>query len=378
MKKKILFVIDNIEFGGGERVFLQLVTGLRDQFQVFVASMPGGTFHEGLNNLGLSMFPVDMTRQFTWKPIRQLKNIIKKEKIDLLHSQGTRADFFTRVAGKLSSVPHIICTVTMPVEGFDVGPVRKGIYRLADRLSERYVDHFIVVSDHLRNTLIESHGLSPESVTRIYNGIELDRYHPHTKPVNLRDQWNIPQDVPLIGAVGRMVWQKGLKYLIQAIPVILQVNPEVRFLFVGEGPLRPDLESLAHQLNIQDRIAFIGFRSDIEQILSAIDILVIPSLLEGFPMITLEGMAMSKSIVATKIQGIVEQISHEEEGLLVPSQTPEQLAVAVLRLIQDKEFSYRIGANAKKKVETCFSAQQMVRETEKVYLSLLQQNNTVS
>jgi glycosyltransferase involved in cell wall biosynthesis len=379
MKKKILFVIDNIEFGGGERVFLQLATGLRDQFQVFVASMPGGTFQEGLNNLGLSLFPVDMTRQLTWNPIRQLKNIIRNEKIDLLHSQGTRADFFARIAGKLSSIPHIICTVTMPVEGFDVGPIRKGIYRFADRLSERYVDRFIVVSDYLRNALIERRGLPPESVIRIYNGIELDHYLPYGEgePASLRDQWNIPQDVPLIGAVGRMVWQKGLKYLIQAAPAIKQVRPEVWFLFVGEGPLRPDFESLAHQLNVHDRVVFTGFRSDIQQILSTIDILVAPSLLEGFPMITLEAMAMSKPIVATQIQGIVEQISDEEEGLLVPSRNPEALARAVLRLIHDKNLSSRVGATARRKVESCFSVQEMVRETGRVYLSILQRNNSL-
>ena len=374
MKKKILFVIDNIEFGGGERVFLQLATGLRQQFKVFVASMPGGTFQEGLSSLGLRIFPVDMTRQFTWKPIRQLKNIIKKEKIDLLHSQGTRADFFTRVAGKLSSIPHIICTITMPVEGFDVGPIRKGIYRFADRLSERYVDRFIVVSDYLRDTLIERRGWHPESVIRIYNGIELDQYYPHTETASLRDQWNIPQDVPLIGAVGRMVWQKGLKYLIQAIPAIQQVNPEARFLLVGEGPLRLDLESLAHRLNVHDSIVFTGFRSDIEQILSTINILVVPSLLEGFPMITLEAMAMAKPIVATQIEGIAEQISDGQEGILIPPRNSGELAGAVLRIIENEELGAKLGVASRKKIERFFSVEKMVAETEKVYNSLLNEN----
>ena len=165
--------------------------------------------------------------------------------------------------------------------------------------------------------------------------------------------------------------------MIQAAPAIQKASPEVWFLFVGEGPLRPDLQSLAQQLNVHDRAVFTGFRSDIQQILSAIDILVAPSLLEGFPMITLEAMAMSKPIVATQIQGIVEQISDEEEGLLVPSHNHKALAGAVVRLIRDKNLSLRVGAAARRKVETCFSVQKMIRETAKVYLSLPQRNYSV-
>jgi glycosyltransferase involved in cell wall biosynthesis len=375
-KISILFVIDGLEFGGGERVFLQLASGLRNRYRVFVATSANGSFAYELDKLGIQLFSVDMLRQLTSRPIRQIKDIIRHNEIDLLHSQGSRADFFARVAGKLAGVPHIICTVAMLVEGYDVGSVRKSIYRFMDHMTERYVDRFIVVSDYLRNTLIDRRGLPTESVIRIYNGIELDNYHPYIEgePASLRDQWNIPQDVPLIGAVGRMVWQKGLKYLIQAVPAVQQVSPEVWFLFVGEGPLRPDLESLAHQLNVHDRVVFTGFRSDIAQILSTIDILVAPSLLEGFPMITLEAMAMAKPVVATNIQGIAEQISEGQEGILVPSRNPEALAGAVLRLIHDKDLSSRIGATARRKVESCFSVQEMVKETEKVYLSLLQRN----
>lgn len=370
-KISILFVIDGLEFGGGERVFLQLAAGLRDGYQLFVAAMPGGSFENELKRLKIQFLPIDISRRISLKPILQIKNIIRNKKIDLVHSQGARADFFARVAGRIARVPHIFCTIAMPVEGFDVGPLRKMIYRFMDWLSERYVACFIVVSDSLKRTLIEGREIPAQRVVRIYNGIELDQYRLDAEHVNLRKEFGIPQDVLLIGAIGRMVWQKGFEYFIESIPAIIKTFPKVRILIVGDGPLRKSLEALSEELRVKDNVIFTGFRSDIKEILSAIDILVIPSLLEGFPMITLEAMAMAKPIVATNIDGITEQITDEKDGILVPPKNSEALARAVIRVLADKESAKALGLAARKKVEQEFSVEKMVAETEKVYLSLL-------
>ena len=118
---------------------------------------------------------------------------------------------------------------------------------------------------------------------------------------------------------------------------------------------------------------FTGFRSNIKEILSAINILVIPSLLEDFPMIILEAMAMAmaKPIIATNIDGITEQITDGVNGILVPPKDPSALANAVMRVLNDKEFARTMGLAARKKVEQEFSVEKMITETEKVYLSLL-------
>jgi hypothetical protein len=121
---KILLVIDNLEFGGGERVFLQLATGLRDRFEIFVASMQGGEFESRLKELDIKLFRVDMNRRLSWRPISQLKDIIRRNEIDLVHSQGARADFFARVAGRIANAPHILCTLElqMPLTYFALWP----------------------------------------------------------------------------------------------------------------------------------------------------------------------------------------------------------------------------------------------------------------
>jgi glycosyltransferase involved in cell wall biosynthesis len=367
-------VIDNLEFGGGERVFLQLAAGLKDRFEIFVAATRGGEFEERLRELDIQFFSVNMGRRLSWKPVTKLRYIIQHNRITLIHSQGARADFFARVAGRIANAPHILCTLAMPVEGFDVGFLRKKIYRLADQISARYVERFIVVSDSLRTTLIEGRGISSQRVVRIYNGIELHQYHPDLNETSLRNNWGIPPSAPLVGAIGRMVWQKGFEFLIHAIPEIISDIHDVRFLFVGDGPLKSDLERLVSQLDISHKVIFAGFRPDIRRVLSAIDILVVPSLLEGFPIMTLEAMAMAKPIVATRIQGITEQISDGMDGILVPPKNSEALTNAVSKILLSKELASKLGITARKKVETFFPVEKMVGETEKVYLSILKSN----
>ncbi len=373
-KPSILFVIDGLEFGGGERVFQQLATGLKDRFKISVAATAGGNFEDGIRELGVKFFSVDMSRQFSLRSIRQLSGIIKNNKIDLVHSQGARADFYTRIAGRVAGSPHNFCTIAMPVKGFDVKPLRKIIYRTIDSFAERYVQKFIVVSDALKRVLIEKRGISEHKVVRIYNGIELDQYQPNADCSNSRKKWNISQESPVIGAIGRMVWQKGFEFLIRAIPEVIQAVPDVKFIFVGDGPLRGKLGALSEELGVRDKVIFAGFRNDIKEVLSAVDLLAVPSLLEGFPMITLEAMAMARPIIATHIDGTTEQITDGENGIIVPPKDHIALAEAILRLIQDKEFSKKLGVTARQRVKQRFSVEKMIKETEKIYLSIIGTN----
>ena len=370
-KISLLYVIDGLEFGGGERVFLQLASNLSQRYRVVVASKSNGPFASELNRVGIELFSVNMSKQLTFKPIRQLRKIILQNDINIVHSQGARADFFARLAGRGINAAFIISTVAMPVEGFEVGPWRKKVYRLLDKISEQYVDRFVVVSDALKQALTVGRNINAQRVVRIYNGIELNHYRLDPQDTGLRNQWDIPSSVPLIGAIGRLVWQKGFEYLIEAIPKILNVVPEATFLIVGEGPLLGNLQGLAQKLGVQNRVIFAGFRNDIQKVLATMDIVAVPSLLEGFPMITLEAMAMAKPIIASRVQGISEQISDLEEGILVPPKNPSALAAAVIKLAGDKGLALSLGLAARRRVEDYFTVEKMVRETEDLYLSLL-------
>lgn len=378
MKCKILYVIDNLEYGGGERGFAQVIGRLdQNTYDIWVAAMSGGHFENELRQLDIIIKSVDFTRQFSLKTIFQLVSIMKGGHIQLVHSQGVRADFFARLAAKIAKVPYLVSTVQMPVEGYDVHPLKKSIYIALNQFSEHFVNRFIVVSETLRHTLIERHRIEPEKIVKIYNGIEIDEYKPNNErgirieDSGLRKEFGFRNDVPVIGTIGRLVWQKGFEYLIKAIPKIVKDLPEAKFLIVGEGPLREKLEELGKRLKVKDNIIFTGFRSDIKEILASIDVLVMPSLLEGLPMVLLEGMAMAKPIVATNIDGISEVLENGKTGLLVPPKDTDTLAEAIIEILNNKRKASHLGQNARKMVEEKFSVEKMVEQIEWVYEGLL-------
>jgi glycosyltransferase involved in cell wall biosynthesis len=385
INQSVLFAIDGLEYGGGERGFLQLIRGLPcERYNIHVATSPEGNFFKVLTGMGIDVIPLNLKKRVSAKNIKRLSRIIRERKINIIHSQGARADFYARIAARmLKSKPRVVSTIQMPVEGFDVGPLRKNVYRFFDRFSERYVDRFVdrfvAVSEVLRKTLTDQHKIPEGKVVKIYNGIEIEEYRPNGKEVRsqkseVRREFGLAKDAPVIGAIGRMVWQKGFEYLIESIPTTIEILPQSKILIVGDGPLRERLEALSKELGVRDNVIFAGFRSDIKEILSAVDLLVIPSLLEGFPMITLEAMAMAKSIVATNIDGITEQITDGINGILIPPKDPSALAKAVMRVLNDRELARTMGLAAREKVEQEFSVEKMVAETEKVYLSLLKNN----
>ena len=397
MKHKILYVIDNMQYGGGERAFGQLISLLsKDKYEIDVACKPGGVFEEKIISSGASLRPVDMGSRYSPKAILQLFSIMKKRSIDIVHSQGGRADFFTRVAAKLAGVPIIVSTIAMPVEGFDVNPLRKSVYAAFDRFSERFVDKFIVVSKALEHALIEKHRINKEKVVLVPNGIEVEEYRPWGaerraqsaeggsqesgiggqgvggKGQGVREEFGLGNKIPLVGAIGRLVWQKGFEYLIKAIPSVAEKFPEAKILIVGEGELEAKLKAESEKLKVRDKIIFTGFRQDIKEILSAIDILAMPSLLEGMPFVILEAMAMAKPIVATDIESITEILDNGKTGILVPPKDPDALSRAIISLLTDGDKARQMGFKARMTVEEKFRVEVIVDRVEKVYQELLQ------
>ncbi len=380
MRCNLLYVFDNMEFGGGERVFAQIINRLSGKkYKIMVACLPTGAFIEKIKGSEVEVKSVDMRNRFNPRVVLQLADLMKRENVDIVHSQGARADFFARMAAKLSGVSIVVSTVPMPVEGFDVNPIRKLIYMVFNRFSERFVDRFMVVSDALEKIMIEKHGIAPQRVVKIYNGIEKDEYCIENEETvcrrsKFRKESGMGEDIPVIGVIGRLVWQKGFEYFIEAIPDVLNKIPEAMFLIVGEGELKEELKVKSRILKLDDKIIFTGFRNDIKDVLASVDIFVMPSLLEGLPVVLLEAMAMKKPIVATKIEGIREVLENGLTGLLVSPKDPQLLSEAIVDLLIHKDKARQMGLAARKVVEERFGVDIMVQKVEGVYEELLQLN----
>ncbi len=144
MPIKILFVIDGMEYGGGERVFAQIINGLpRDRFKPFLATASNEMFTRAITRQDLTTFSVDFSNRYNVTALLSLIRIIARERIDIVHGQGARAEFYARLAARFSGRKSYVSTVAVPVEGYDVGSLIKLLYRAFDRFSERYVNRFI-------------------------------------------------------------------------------------------------------------------------------------------------------------------------------------------------------------------------------------------
>ncbi len=372
-KIKVLYVVDNLSFGGGERGFGQLWTGLnRDRFQTHLAAHPGGKLEEMAHGAGVSFFPIDMSRKVNFITIGHLSRLISQNRIDIVHSMGARADFFARLACRKMPSKAVLCTVAMLIEGYDVGSLRKAVYKIADRYSARYVTQYIAVSKALKDRLIEECGIPADKISVIYNGVELDQYNPNLcAPDEVCRSLGITDDYPVIGTIGRLVYQKGFSYFLEAAKRVWSERRQVRFVIVGHGPEEAKLKSLAESLGISHVCTFAGLRFDTARLLSVFNVFVLSSVLEGLPRVVIEAMAMGRPIVATDIDGVREEIRHNETGILVPPEDPIAFAEAILSLLDDREKAGRLGRQARKDAEEMFDLRHTLANVEVLYEKVL-------
>ncbi len=370
----ILFVMRRqpSEFGGGYRVFLQIMERLsKDTFNIFSCCPFNHEQKERLKASGVRIINTTLDNN-PFVSILKLSKIMRSENIHIVHTQGGRDDFYARVAGRIAKVPVVVNTVATLVEGYDVTFLKKIVYVLCDRLTERFVDQFIVVSESLRKTIIRNHGIQPDKVIKIYNGIELDQYQPHPgSREKIRKEFLISEEEFLVGTAGRLVYEKGIEFLIRSVQKVLKTFPKTKFLLVGDGPLKMKLENLARELGIMEYCIFSGFRDDIPEILSSLDLFVLPSILEGHPIVILEAMAMAKPIVASDINGVREQIENGRTGVLVPRGDPQALAEAINQMLKERIEANKLGMEARKQVEEIFDIRRQVALHEEVYKGLL-------
>ena len=245
-----------------------------------------------------------------------------------------------------------------------------------EKISAPLKDKIIVNSEIDKQLAIDKKIAPADKIVKIYNGIEKDEYCVSDEEIvrgrsKFRIKADIGEDVAVVGVIGRLVWQKGFTYFIEAIPGVLKEFKEARFLLVGEGELEDMLKVKSKKLKLEDKIIFTGFRNDIKEIMASVDVFVMPSLREGLPVVLLEAMAMKKPIVAADIEGIMEVLENGVSGLLVPPRDTKALTEAIIYMLAHKDKSLQMGLTARRVVTERFGVDTMVQKVEDVYQELL-------
>lgn len=362
--------------GSGLNTFLTMSKMDLNRYAPELACAPGGRLVELVESKGFRVRPIN---NFV-RPISLLRDIsaffelvslIKKEKYDIVHTHNSKAGIIGRLAAKMAGVPVIIHTV----HGFAFHPYekfwRRKIFVFLERLSSRWCDAMIAISDALIDWAIKEKICNKNKLFRIYSGIETDKFSCKVDIKAIRAEFGIKDEESVVGEVAKLWRGKGQEVLINAVPEILKSIPNLKVMFVGEGELEKELKNIAENLNITDKIIFAGFRTDMPEVNSIMDIACLPSLWEGMGRSILEAMACGKPVVASKVGGIVDLVKDGINGILVPPGDSKELASAIIKLLKDKELRLMMGEQARKTIDERFSAKKMVSDIESVYAGLL-------
>jgi glycosyltransferase involved in cell wall biosynthesis len=372
MKKiKILHTIRQGKIGGGETHVLDLVQFLDgDVFESVVISFTEGEMVNRLETMGIQCYVIHTIKPFDVLIWKKVEKVAREMKVDLIHAHGTRACSNSYYAAKHLGIPLIYTIHGWSFHGTQPFFIRK-IRELSERYLVRQSTLNIAVSRSNQEEGINRLNM-PHSVV-VKNGVNLNKFNPEGQYKDIRKELDILDDITVVGYIVRLTEQKDPLTFVRAIRHVLDrsASMTIRFLIVGDGELKQSTVDLANQLGISSHIIFQNFRTDVPDILNAIDIYCLPSLWEGLPIGLLEAMAMKKAIIATPVDGTREVISDRQNGLTVPVRNPLKLSEAILELYHNKTLSRQLGETARLDIDQNYNVATMTGKIEDVYFNVL-------
>jgi len=366
--------------GSGINTYLTMKGTPADSFEVSMACSPGGRLNEIVREAGMHVYEVPNLVQpiHPWRDLLalfEILGILKREKIDLVHTHNSKTGFLGRLAGRLAGTPVVVHTV----HGFafhDSEPRwRQLLFRAMERMAAPWADHTIYISQPLIDWARRERIIAEGRYTKIYSGIDLESFHPYNQEElrELRDELGIKETDRVIGFVSKLWEGKGHDVALQAMVQVVKSFPQARLLLVGEGSLEKKLKTSSHELGLENAVLFTGFRTRIAEMTSLCDLCILPSFFEGMGRVLIEAGACGKPVVASNVGGIPDVVKDGVTGILVPPGDPMSLSEGILRLLQDPELRERMGQAARQRINEKFSARTMVQGIVDVYNDCLSQ-----
>ncbi len=336
--------------GGANRILLYSRELIKLGHSVTVCCLPGSGLSSRLPKENIPAITINPKSDLNLLIIPKLIQLIIKNNIDVIDICSPKFYWVASLAGRIAN-KTVMLTRNVPYR-------KKGIKKLVNKiLYAKLVDRIIAVSDKIKRELIEDFNIPDHKITVIYDGIDLLRF-PLQKTNNTTDK---PEQY-VLAVISRLDGNKGLECFINAIPKIIQQIGPILFMIVGTGSIEQKLKELTKKLNLSDKVLFTGFRKDIPEILSGVDITVMPSPEEGMSMSALESMASCKPVVATSGSGLSDVIINKKSGMIVQPNDSNELAEGVVKLLQS---DYKqAGREARKIVEEKFALQTVVAQYE--------------
>ncbi len=367
----ICYLIHQLEMGGTETHLVEVVRHLdRSRFAPVVCCLwEPGRLGRHVEAMGVPVLALGADRIYGRKAYQMagaFSAFLRHHEVRILHTYLVSANIYGTLVGRRAKVPLIVTSRR------DMGFSRNWRLGLVERwLVNHRADRIVVVCDAVRRRAAREFGAGPTKVTTIPNGIDTATWVPRAPDRALQERWGIAPGDQVVGIVGVLTPVKSHRYFLEAAMRIGWDRPTVKFLVVGDGPLRKDCERLARELAIGERVIFAGGQDETAPFLALMDVVVCSSLSEGMSMSLLEAMAMGKPVVATRTGGTPEVVVDGVTGVLVPVRDGLALAKAIQRLLDDPVAAGRMGQAGRARVEGEFTVRGMVRRMEDLYTSLL-------
>jgi glycosyltransferase involved in cell wall biosynthesis/dTDP-4-amino-4,6-dideoxygalactose transaminase len=365
--KNIFLLVDilNSLSGGAERQILELAKNIdKSKYQLIVGCLSSeNSLLREIETHGVKTISFKVKRIYDLFGINQgfkFVKFLKKEKVDILMTYHFGSDIWGAWFGRLAGVRVIISNRR------DVGFWKSRHHNLAYKIVNHWVDRIIAVSEAVKNTIIESEGVSPAKIEVIYSGVNLDFLSQEIDATSVRKELGLNFDAPIVGVVSWFRSEKGVEYFLQAAAKVKEGLPETQFVIVGDGPLREKMLNLTKELNLEQTIRFLGWRLDVPRIMHTFDILVSPSLTEGFSNVVIEAMASGKPVVATRVGGNKEAVIDQKTGILVKPGDAQALANAITFILHNSKVRQDLGNAGRERVKQKFTLSASIQKLQKL------------
>lgn len=349
--------IHGLGVGGAQSVIAAIAAGASEDIRHVVYSCEDGVMAQPVRDAGATVHVIPRSLpKFDPGWARGLAAAMRRDRVDVVHTHLFGDSLHGMLAARLAGSLPVIVTLHIGPEGLT------SLQRLGYRWVLPRAVQVVACSASVERGVA---GWLPEArVATIANGIDLEPRTPSTEEVAaLRQSLGLAPEGRVIGCIGRLTPQKGCDRIIAAFADQLR-DEAAQLVFIGEGPLRADLEAQVRSLGLEGRVIFAGPRSDVAGLWAAIDVVVFGSHYEGLPMALLEAMAAGRCVVAVDIEAIADAVRSGEHALLVE---PERIGEALRRVVTDDALRGRLGVAARSHQQKHFSAVEMVRRYEDVY-----------
>jgi len=363
-------------WGGQPNRILMKSEGLIDRGHfVIIAAPRNSTLVQRAKAKGIPTYnDLEFSRKFSLlnkiDEVLKVRNLIEVNEIDIVHTHGSQDTWIAATAAIFSHRKPVVIRTRHNIFPISTHLFNRLLYR-------KMIDRVIAVSNGVVKIFEENKLVPYNSIKIIPSSVEIEKFSAMENGTEIREEFSIGMDTPLIGMVGRFAREKGHEVLLSAAKAVISKRPDAKFILAGEGPEEENIKKKAIQMNITNSVIFAGFRTDIPKFLAALDIFVLtPVAGESLGTAILEAFAMKKPVVSSNLGGINTSVRHGKTGFLFEPGDSDELAKRLIELIEDSSLRKRFGEAGRKMIEEEFTKERMVALTEELYFEELEKKKT--